>query len=90
MLHGEKVAVVTILMGCFHGLKAKIDGNNLKILYDFCIPKDLRNCNLLIIIALEIGGYLSLPLRQLESRSSSTESGRTRVLVIIKISSNFV
>ena len=41
--------------------KAKTGENNLKKLYDLCIPKDLRNHNLLITIALEmdrLGSYL--------------------------------
>ena len=36
---------------------------DLQKLYDLCIPNDLCNHNLLIIIALEMDGYLSYLLR---------------------------
>lgn len=40
--------------------------NNLRKLYDFCIPEELRKRKLLSIIELEKAGLISLPLRQLE------------------------
>ncbi len=54
--------------------KAKTYENNLKKLYDFCIPNDLHKHNLLIIIVLGIGGIDSYLLRRNFSKKNFGET----------------